>query len=219
MHPSSLLRMTWFRDTYLTRTPLSGKINVLDVGSYDVNGSYKELFPGDRFTYTGLDMEQGPNVDICPKNPYIWTEIESGTFDAVISGQAFEHMEFFWLAAAEIARVVKKNGLVCIVAPRGFERHRYPVDCYRFDADGLVGLAKYVNLKPLHASTNLAPAGASVQWYSEGEQDSLLVAIKPANWDGQLVDVTNYTCIPPDLDSLATGMISLEQQQQLIRQR
>jgi 2-polyprenyl-3-methyl-5-hydroxy-6-metoxy-1,4-benzoquinol methylase len=211
MHISSFLRMEWFRDTYLGGAHLSGKIRILDVGSYNVNGSYKGLFSEERFSYIGLDMEEGPNVDICPKNPYSWEEIPSESFDVVISGQAFEHMEFFWLCMAEIARVVKKGGMVCIVAPRGFKRHRYPVDCYRFEADGLVGLAKYVRLKPLHASTNLAPVGAPAQWYSAGQEDSLLIAVKPPNWTG-LVDISSYTCVPPDLDSLATGMVPQEQQ-------
>ena len=112
---------------------------------------------------------------------------------------------------AEIARVVKKNGLICIVAPRGFTRHRYPVDCYRFDADGLVALAKYTGLKPLHASTNLAPPGAPPEWYSVDDADSLLVAIKPPNWTG-IINIADYTCTPPDLESLATGMISQEKQ-------
>ena len=163
------------------------------------------------FSYKGLDLEKGPNVDICPKNPYVWAEVASESYDVVISGQALEHIEFFWITMAEIARVTKKGGLICIVAPRGFVRHRYPVDCYRFDADGMVALARYSGLKPLHASTNLAPVGASDTWYSDDDPDSLLVAVKPFNWSG-IIDVRNYVCTPPDLTALATGMVSQEDQ-------
>lgn len=147
--------MQWFVQNHLRN---GEKYRVLDVGSYGVNGTYKEIFASQPFEYVGLDMQAGPNVDIVPANPYIWKEIASDSFDVVISGQAFEHIEFFWLTMKEIARVVRPGGLICIIAPRGFGFHRYPVDCYRFDVDGMVALARYCNLKPLHASTNRAPS-------------------------------------------------------------
>jgi hypothetical protein len=37
----------------------------------------------------------------------------------VVSGQAFEHIEFIWLTILEIARVLKTNGLAVIIARRG----------------------------------------------------------------------------------------------------
>lgn len=77
-------------------------------------------------------MEEGPNVDVVLKNPYDWDAIESDSFDLVISGQAFEHIEFFWKTMEEMTRVLKKDGLLCLIAPNGFGEHRYPVDCYRF---------------------------------------------------------------------------------------
>jgi hypothetical protein len=92
MDLNSQLRMQWFVDTYLCDNNAK---SVLDVGSYDVNGSYKHIFSDNRFSYTGLDMEHGPNVDFVPQKPYHWEELEDNAFDVVISGQAFEHIEFF----------------------------------------------------------------------------------------------------------------------------
>ncbi len=207
MHASSLLRMEWFIRTFLDVSVTSAKKHVLDVGSYDVNGTYKHFFPEETYTYCGLDMSPGPNVDICPKNPYDWVEIESGAFDAVISGQAFEHIEFFWVTMAEIARVTRPGGLVCIIAPRGFDEHRYPVDCYRFLPDGMVALARYTGLTPLHASMNLAPPGADPQWYSNTQADTLLVAKKPMHWKGPC-GIRKYDFLPADLAQLATGMVA-----------
>lgn len=54
-------------------------------------------------------MEEGPNVDVVLKNPYDWDAIESDSFDLVISGQAFEHIEFFWKTMEEMTRVLKKR--------------------------------------------------------------------------------------------------------------
>ncbi len=204
MHTSSLLRMQWFVQHYLAQDKAHKKI--LDVGSYDVNGSYKRFFEEERFSYTGLDMVAGPNVDIVPGRPYHWTELEDDSFDVVISGQAFEHIEFFWVTAAEIARVLKKGGLLCLILPRGFALHRYPVDCYRFDADGMIALARYCNLIPLHASTNMAPEGSPSAWYAKGAEDSMLVAQKPEDWSG-LLNVNEYAFCNADIKALTTGFV------------
>lgn len=202
MHVSSLRRMAWFAERWLADgRPRS----VLDVGSCDVNGCYRPLFPPPRFAYTGLDMEAGPNVDIVPSRPYCWDMLADDAYDVIISGQAFEHMEFFWLTMAEMARVLRPGGLLCVIAPRGFPRHRYPVDCYRFDADGMVALARWANLTPLHASTNLAPDPADRDWYSTECADSMLIAQKPEAWPG-LLEPRGYTFVAPDLNALAGGL-------------
>lgn len=197
--------MDWFVRTFCSS--LEGESKVLDVGSYDVNGCYKTFFSDEKYVYTGLDMSSGPNVDLVPKNPYNWVELPDNAFDIVISGQALEHIEFFWVTVAEMTRVLKKGGLLCIIAPRGFERHRYPVDCYRFDADGMLALARYCNLEPLHVSTNLAPRSDMYQWFSDFDADSILVAKKPVSWEGML-NVKEYVFKDPDLDKLATGFVS-----------
>ena len=220
MHESSVLRMNWFVENYLQKEhPLSPSsaqkpiISILDVGSYDVNGSYKVLFNDKRFLYTGLDMEAGPNVDIVAKKPYFWHMLDDESFDVVISGQAFEHIEFFWLTLSEIVRVLKRGGLICIIAPRGFERHRYPIDTYRFDMDGMIAMARFINVKPLHASTNAAPPGAIQQWYSlDGSQaDAMLIAEKPNDWAG-VIDQKTYSFVESDTNALVTGFITLNEQ-------
>lgn len=185
MHGSSLARMKWFERAHLAGA--DHILKVLDIGSCEVaGGSYRQFFPPERYEYTGLDMQAGPNVDIVPEVPYCWPEIEDDAFDVVISGQAFEHMEFFWLTAAEMARVLKPLGLMCIVAPRGFERHRYPVDCYRFDADGMAAIARWCGLEILHASCDMQPPHTGEEWHIENCEDAMLVACKPQGWSGIL---------------------------------
>ena len=53
---------------------LTGK-NVLDIGSYNVNGCYRDIFETKDINYTGLDMEEGPNVDIIPQSTYCWKKL------------------------------------------------------------------------------------------------------------------------------------------------
>ncbi len=176
MHQSSLDKMHDFRSAYLTgqeHLPL----HIVDLGSQDVNGTYRPLFDGEAWTYTGIDMCAGKNVDIALANPYHWRELRSASVDVLISGQAFEHIEFFWLTMLEIARVLKPNGLCCIIVPSGGFEHRYPVDCWRFYPDGLQALARFVRLDVLATYT---------QWedgdYVDGSDvwhDSVLICRKP----------------------------------------
>lgn len=216
MHKSSILRMNWFVDNYVAK--VNGyKLKVLDVGSYDVNGSYKHLFSEDYFKYYGLDMEAGPNVDLVLNNPYHWDELDTDSFDIVISGQAFEHIEFFWITMSEMTRVLKKDGLMCIIAPNVLEEHRYPVDCYRFFTDGMVALARYVCLEPLHAHTNLAPSHNHKQWYSEYCTDSMLIARKNYSGEAKYVNLQKYACVPSIHSELNSNFVSPPKQSFLSR--
>jgi SAM-dependent methyltransferase len=176
MHQSSLDKMQAFRADYLAGREHE-PLHIVDLGSQDVNGTYRSFFEGAAWTYTGIDMCPGPNVDVVLADPYRWREIRSETVDVLISGQAFEHIEFFWLTMLEIARVLKPAGLCCIIAPSGGFEHRYPVDCWRFYPDGLHALARFAQLDVLAAFTqweDLHYPDNSDIWH-----DSVLICRKP----------------------------------------
>lgn len=116
------------------------------MGSMDINGSYRDLFDPQKWSYVGLDMQAGKNVDLVPKDPYDWNEIEENSLDLVISGQAMEHIEFPWKTFENIARVLKPGALCCIIAPSAGPEHRHPVDCWRFFPDGMRALCKHAGL-------------------------------------------------------------------------
>ena len=203
MHASSMKRMEWFIKYYLQTTK---KLDILDVGSYDVNGCYKELFKPNQFNYVGLDMERGPNVDIVPLSAYKWNELENDSYDAVISGQALEHIEFFWVTISEMVRVTKEGGLICIIAPNGFGEHRYPVDCWRFFTDGMIALARYYKLEIMHAHTNSAPSVEDDEWYSADCSDSMIIARKTYTGDARVINLRNYKCVPENHQKVNNGM-------------
>jgi SAM-dependent methyltransferase len=152
MHQSSLDKMTDFRDRYLAHRQ-SENLRIFDLGSMDINGSYRPLFFSPNWRYQGLDLAEGENVDLVLGNPYRWPEIPSGSADVVISGQAFEHIEFFWVTMLEIERILKRGGICCIISPSGGPEHRYPVDCWRFFPDGFAALARFAQLKTLEIYT------------------------------------------------------------------
>ena len=186
MHISSYTRMKWFEENYSKYYSVdsSGKIKVLDIGSRLVDKtiiSYKDVFSSEDYKYIGFDAENGKNVDIVPNDLYSWIEIEDNTFDVVISGQVFEHVEYIWLTIKEIERVLKPNGICIIIAPNTSIEHRYPTDCWRFFGDGLRALAKWSNLECLHTSVAGIPdANASSDWDSVWN-DAVLIAQKPGD--------------------------------------
>lgn len=171
MHKNSYSKMLWFKNNYLN---VENNLEILDVGSLDNSGNYNysEIFDEKKWNYTGLDIEEGNNVDIVVTDIYNWFEIEDNTFDVVVSGQFFEHLEYFWLTMSQIERVLKPDGHVCIIAPSSGPKHGGDMpNCYRFHEDGLKAMAKYVDLDVIHASVDNREE--TKPWY-----DSCLVAHK-----------------------------------------
>jgi SAM-dependent methyltransferase len=154
MHQSSFEHMQAITQKYLLENT-KGRI-VADIGSYDVNGSYKPIFKDHPGRYIGVDLAAGPNVDVVLNSPYR-LPFDSFSLDVVISGQAFEHVEYFWLTWLEIARVVKPGGLVFLIAPSRGPEHRFPQDCWRFYPDAYRALANYAAMELLEVSTDWEP--------------------------------------------------------------
>jgi SAM-dependent methyltransferase len=131
MHQHSHDLMKYFVDTYLDK---SKELDILDVGSYDINGNFRGLFVNPKWKYTGLDIAAGPNVDVVSKALYDFGFDKK--FDVVVSGNCLEHVEAPWRWIKAVEKVIKKDGLVCIVTPFSITEHRCPVDCYRILPDG-----------------------------------------------------------------------------------
>ncbi len=157
MHKNSYNKMEWFKKTYLANFD---KLNILDIGSLDGKGdfNYSTIFNEPNWTYTGLDIQGGNNVKIVVTDIYNWLEVEDKSYDVIISGQFFEHLEFFWLTMSEIERVLRPGGFLCLIVPSAGPKHGgNMLNCYRFHEDGLKAMAKYVDLDVLHASVDDNP--------------------------------------------------------------
>ena len=178
MHPSSYDKMAAFRRDYLDAMR-DKPLRIVDLGSGDFNGSYRALFERPPWLYVGADLQAGDNVDVILRDPYHWREFKSESVDVVISGQTFEHTEFFWETILEIARILKPQGLCCIIAPAAGPEHRFPLDCWRIFSDGFRALARHANLEVLYSRTQWEELP---QYDSESNKwhESMLIARKPA---------------------------------------
>lgn len=107
--------------------------SVLDVGSCDVNGTLRPLFAG-LGTYTGCDLEAGPNVDLVQEGPYR-IQLSDAQFSVVVSANCLEHCKRPWLLVLEMDRMLKPGGLLALSVPFNIAPHRFPVDCWRILPD------------------------------------------------------------------------------------
>lgn len=100
----------------------------LEVGSYDVNGSVRGLFPGE---YVGVDMRPGPGVDIVATADAL--PFPDASFDVVVSTEMLEHDPSPWRSLAEMGRVLRPGGhLLLTTRGNGFGEHLEPSDYWRF---------------------------------------------------------------------------------------
>jgi SAM-dependent methyltransferase len=107
MHPSARQNCQHFFDTY--RNAFSAGSKIVEIGSQDVNGGLRDIFPND-FNYVGVDFVAGKGVDVVLDDPY-QLPFATESLDIVISSSCFEHSEMFWLTFLEILRVLKPGVL------------------------------------------------------------------------------------------------------------
>ncbi len=93
---------------------------VLEIGSYDVNGTIRSLFAGSA-EYVGVDLTEGPGVDVVS----LGHEYTSDTlFDAAISGECFEHDPHWVDSLTNMIKLTRPGGLVAFsCASRGRPEH------------------------------------------------------------------------------------------------
>lgn len=146
MHPSCMNLVSKF---VLDRfTEPDGK-KILEVGSTNINGGIRQLFPGS--DYTGVDIVAYNGVDIVLQDHYKFP-FEDGIFDLAISTNTLEHCTRPWITVQEMARVVKAGGIVLNICPWRFHVHKEGVpamDCFRILEDGMRSIMEDAGLEVL----------------------------------------------------------------------
>jgi hypothetical protein len=107
---------------------------VLEVGSYNVNGTPREVIGSlGASCYVGVDSQPGPCVDrVVSANELIKTFGEE-SFDVVISTEMLEHVRDWRMVVTQMKGVTKVGGLLVITTRSpGFPYHAYPEDHWRF---------------------------------------------------------------------------------------
>ncbi len=94
---------------------------VLEIGSYDVNGSVRRLFASAE-EYVGVDLVEGPGVDRVADGSEL--DDPDGSWDVTVSGECFEHDPHWRDTLATMVRLTRPGGLVAVTcASRGRVEH------------------------------------------------------------------------------------------------
>jgi ubiquinone/menaquinone biosynthesis C-methylase UbiE len=103
--------------------------------------------------YLGTDFQKGADVDVVADLHHLSRAFDENRFDAVISCSTLEHVQYPWIAAIEICRVLKPGGLVFIQTHQTYPLHAYPFDYWRFSTEALQTLfCEKIGFKTLHSS-------------------------------------------------------------------
>lgn len=181
MHDSSYNIMIQFRKL-VEKHFLQEQVKVLEMKHNDVNYSYRELYANHtNFNYICLSMKPGHEVDCVSKNPYRWQKLLDESFDVIISDQTFEYIEYPWLIIEEMNRVLKTNGLICIIAPSRRSQNKSPVDRWRYSPYGFRALAKWVHLEVLEAKASWEKSDCNDESDQQGE--TFCILYKPEHKD------------------------------------
>jgi SAM-dependent methyltransferase len=98
----------------------NSRIKVLEIGSYDVNGTVRSQFKGAE--YVGADLTEGPGVDVVGSGHEL--TLETNRFDVAISCECFEHNPFWVETFANMYRMTAPGGLVVFTcASKGRPEH------------------------------------------------------------------------------------------------
>jgi SAM-dependent methyltransferase len=117
-HPEQL---GFFRAVVAANTSLITSGRIIEIGSYDVNGTVREIFAGNK-EYVGVDLTPGPGVDRVGFGHDV--DAPDGSFDIAISGACFEHDPMWRETFANMVRLTRPGGLVAFTcASRGRPEH------------------------------------------------------------------------------------------------
>lgn len=170
----ALFRLSWcqhseyflgqFLSLYLNA---SAPLRVLEVGSrrVSVNGPGLRALSSPHWQWVGIDIVEGPCVDIVLKDPYEFP-FRDGEFDVVISSDAFEHVDLFWLTFLEMCRV--SRAYIYLTAPSYGEYHGFPGDSWRFLADSPKSLQLWAHRSGYNMTIAFTKIMTHLIWWTIG---------------------------------------------------
>ncbi len=136
MHDSVMGWVTGLADADL----IEGQ-DVLEVGSLDENGSVRSVI--EKFgpkSYVGLDMREGPGVDVVLNIDDAVVYFGSERFGLILCLEMLEHAKD-WRGAINVMKhlVTPEGAIVLSTRGPGFPYHPFPEDHWRFTEDLMWG--------------------------------------------------------------------------------
>jgi hypothetical protein len=111
----------------------TGQFDILEVGSRRRLATvFDPGFRESAKSYVGIDILDGPNVDIVCDAHRLSEHVGTSCFDIVYSQYVFEHLAMPWVAVAEINKALRLHGECFIATNQSIGLHDLPWDFWRF---------------------------------------------------------------------------------------
>ena len=135
MHPNS-------RTLYeLYAAPLiKPGMKVLEIGPDKFPTTLQDISQRPGVEWHILGLEPYPGFDVIQATNEYEYPIADETYDAVVAANVLEHVRKPWVWIRELARVVRKGGLVMTINPVSWPYHEAPIDCWRAYPEGMQAL-------------------------------------------------------------------------------
>jgi hypothetical protein len=145
----------------------------LEIGSRARSGITRRGLVPPGWSYTGLDVHQGPNVDVVGDAHELSRILGDRRFDGVMAVAVLEHLLMPWKFMIELNKVMNIGGVGMFTTPQTWPMHDEPWDFFRFSKhsfhgfinkftgfkiiDSGMGEPCFIVAERLHAATNFAP--------------------------------------------------------------
>ena len=127
-----------FGARHLNPERIQGK-RVIDVGACDFNGSIRPLVESwHPSEYIGVDIIEGPCVDIVCSADDLLAKFGPSSFDIVLSIEMLEHSRFWKKSISNMKQICKSGGQIILTTRSlGYPCHGYPNDFWRFEVEDM----------------------------------------------------------------------------------
>lgn len=113
-------------------------LRVLEIGSREVTGPSEARKQFTKAEYVGFDFYAGNNVDVVGDVHRLSSYFKQGEqFDMIFTSACFEHFAMPWIAAVEIAKMLKVGGHLFVETHFSFSSHERPWNFFQFSDMGL----------------------------------------------------------------------------------
>ena len=109
-HPEQMVFFEMVFDSFLQTK--GSETRIIDFGSLDINGGPHRFLTSTNCKYIGVDLEEGPNVNLVGRAELI--DHQTASFDIAMSSEMFEHTPTWREAFYNLCRLTKPGGIVVI---------------------------------------------------------------------------------------------------------
>ncbi len=115
-------------------------LKIVEIGSRARSNITRRERIANRHEYIGVDIKQGPNVDIVADAHELSQIFEPGSIDAIFGMAVFEHLAMPWKVAIEVNKVLRPHGRAMFLTTQSWPVHESPFDFFRFSKESWASL-------------------------------------------------------------------------------